>query len=561
MRASVKARLAPAAAALALGLWGLGWGLPSRERLGWVLPPGLDSPAFHARLEAGWRAMHERLGPNLMIASQELTNFSGLQKTRAGWKEPPEVLLNPVRSFYLRSAHDDEQSFLLVLSRMRPRRLDFHPRLFLYGGGYLYPLGGWIGACAAVGVGRLSRSVADYMGRPEDMAGLYYAGRLLSTLAAAATAGLLAWSGAGFAAWTWALSPAVIVQSHVMKQHVWWSLWAVAAGLLAMRLPARARRRDWAAAGALVGLAAGSFYPAAFCSLPVAAAAAARARTGRLRKEVAGLALAAGTSIAVFFILNPYWLLDRAQLAAELSVHANYARAEFSSLLRFVAVPLRAALTLPLLLCAAAGAAAALKRRKPEDWVLLAALAGSLVPVLLTGAAHEERGARYCLSAVAFCGLLAGRFLERRPTVLSLLVLGNLGLNAAVYARNFALAAGERSTWREAGSWLEANLPAGTTLGLWDLPRPAHTPYFRLDRFALRLLDRRRAEEVAEKDLPEYVVVHQPQFLREPKAAALMSRYEPVAFFGRRDLLWARVHPESTTANPVFAVYRRAPSR
>ncbi|MEK7742759.1 MAG: hypothetical protein AAB578_00075, partial [Elusimicrobiota bacterium] len=147
----MKARAALVALTLFFGLWGIRWSLPSKERVALILPPGLDTPAFHHELQESWARMHAALGENLMTASQELTNFQGLQRTEAGWKTPPDLLLNPVRSFYLRTGHDDEQTFLLLFGKMRPRSLDFRPRMYLYGGGYLYPLGAWIGAWTLAG--------------------------------------------------------------------------------------------------------------------------------------------------------------------------------------------------------------------------------------------------------------------------------------------------------------------------------------------------------------------------------------------------------------------------
>ena len=131
MRRRWTPRLVAAAAALLFGLWGLSWNLPNRQRLAWVLPPGLDTPEFRQNLEQSWKDMHRMLGPNLMLVSEELTNFAGLQLVAAPWKEPPQILVNCIRSFYLRSAHDDEQTFLILFSKMNPKRLDFKPRMFL----------------------------------------------------------------------------------------------------------------------------------------------------------------------------------------------------------------------------------------------------------------------------------------------------------------------------------------------------------------------------------------------------------------------------------------------
>ncbi|HAH05642.1 MAG TPA: hypothetical protein DCM05_03805, partial [Elusimicrobia bacterium] len=341
--------LALALLTLGAGFWGLGWTLPSKQRLAWLLPAGLDNPEFHKSLQESWRKMHESLGENLMIASQELTSFQGLQQVPGGWKEPPPLLVNCVRSFYLRSAHDDEQTFLILFSKMRPKQLDFRPRMYLYGGGYLYPLGAWMGGFALLGVGHLSRELTAYFARPDWLAGLYLSGRLFSVFAWLGVV-LLAWrlgrrligECCGFgAALVCALSPGAMVQTHVMKQHTLWPLWALACFGVCLRIleggsqhsgPQQPRwltsgpLRNYLLAGALAGLAAGTFTLAALvCLFPAAAALLRVLRRGADWKvEAKGLAAAAAAAVLAFFVVNPYWLADIPTVRAELATQAGY---------------------------------------------------------------------------------------------------------------------------------------------------------------------------------------------------------------------------------------------
>jgi len=169
--------------AASLGFWGLRWGLPARARLDRVLEPGADGPALHELLASSWAKMHERLGPNLMNNPESYATFSGVERVKPGWRVPPDIMLNSLRSFYVRSAYEDEQSALLALSRMRPRQLNFNPHLFTYGGAYLYPLAAWEAAGAVAGAVKLQASLMPYLADPAKMAGLYYWGRCLSAFA------------------------------------------------------------------------------------------------------------------------------------------------------------------------------------------------------------------------------------------------------------------------------------------------------------------------------------------------------------------------------------------
>ncbi|MFA6029897.1 MAG: glycosyltransferase family 39 protein [Elusimicrobiota bacterium] len=563
------------AAVLSLGLWGIGWLLPSRAHLAWTLPPGLDTPSFHAELQESWKRMHAALGENLMLASQEATSFQGLQSAPGGWTKPPAILLNPIRSFYLRSAHDDEQTFLLLFAKMKPRQLDFRPRMYLYGGGYLYPLGAWMGGSTLLGLGRLSRDLTDYFARPEGLAGLYLSGRLFSlammlfgALYLMALARRLGLTGSAplLAGLVYALSPGVLVQAHVMKQHTLWPLGLLACFHACLLLLEEGRMRRWAAAGAAAGLAAGTFSVAVYAGLLPAAAAVLRLRRGeRWSGELKGLLLAAGAAAAAFFAVNPYWLADLPGVRAELAVQAGYSTLSPAALARFLAVPMRLALTWPFELAAFAGAWLALRAADDRRRLLGAAFLLSLLPALYTAASVQSRGIRYVLASVAFGALLCALSWERlraaraqTARVLAGAALLHLALSAANVCANFAAADGPASTHRRAGLWLEEHVRPGESVGLWELPRPANSPYFRLDRFPLVFLDYRDAEKLPPSALPDWIVVPQMQVFRRPEALAVLKSYGKAADFEPAPLLpWLGIHPTATTANPSFTVYRR----
>jgi hypothetical protein len=559
-----------AALALCFGLWGLGWQLPSRERLSWVLPPGADTPEARASLEESWRRMHASLGEDLMIASQDATSFKGLQAAPSGWVRPPEVLVNSVRSFYLRSAFDDEQTFLILFSKMRPRELDFRPRMYLYGGGYLYPLGAWMGGCALLGLGHLSHRLADYLAHPEWLAGLYLSGRLFSTFAWLLGGLYLLFLGRKFvgkiegfaAALLYALSPALITQAHVIKQHTLWPLWAMASCHACLLLIENGSLRLYALAGLAAGLSAGTFHLAAVCCLFPAAAALLRL-DARRRFDIPGLALAALCSVAGFLLVNPYWIPDFSTVRAEMAVNAGYTRFSLWALILFLSRHLRLAMTWPVELACAAGLVLAWRRGDARLRLIGLFFLVSLTPVLVSIAAFQERGMRYAIMAVPLGGLLAARAFEsipRRRTrgwVYAAVFL-HLLLSAATAANNFSKAGGPGSTYRLAGLWLEGRVRPGERVGLWDLPRPFNAPYCRLDRFNWVFLDWRDAERLSSADLPDWIVLFQPRLFRRPQALAVLKGYEKSASFERPWLVpWLRVHWSETSANPVFEIYRR----
>ena len=267
-------------------------------------------------------------------------------------------------------------------------------------------------------------------------------------------------------------------------------------------------------------------------------------------------------------MVNPYWLSDWADVRAELSVQTNYSAFYPLAFFRFAAIPLRLALTWPVELAAFLGLSLILKERRDDKLILLAlCFVLAHLPIYYSTAAYQERGMRYCMALIPLGGLLAAHLITRlkksldeRAWAVLLAAIGfHLTLSAATASHNFAVAAGEDSTNRQAGRWLEENVPQGASIGLWALPRPANAPYFRLDRNSLSLLDYRDAETLPREKLPDFLVLFQPELFRRPQALAVLSAYEKVMAFERPFLVpWLRVHWSETLVNPVFEIYEKS---
>lgn len=567
--------------ALALGLCGLRWGLPSRARLERVLPPGLDTPAFRARLMESWSKLHESFGSDIMVSARSwAAPYRGVRRVAPGWTEPPLLLQNSVRSFYLRSAHEDEQSFLIILSRMRPWRLEMNPHLFTYGGAYIYSLGAWLAAGAVLRLASLHTSMAPYLADPSRMASLYFVGRLYTVACFLGCALMLLRIGrrhlgaeAGVIAGVLFLfSPGVVVQAHVMKNHLLWTflfLWTLD---LSLALLGGGGLGAYAAAGAVSGLAVGAFLAAWPACLVVGFACA--LRIASLRKpaaaELKGLAVAAAASVAAFFATNPYWIADSATVRAEMKVLSGWSAFNPAHPFIFLNHAFANAVTWPVLALIAAGAAWAFAkgRREPALRLCLFAFLAGLAMMTTVGDVVTVRQVRYFLGFLAVGQLLAGRFAAellawkspRRPWLLAALALAlaNLVLTGATYADNFSADAGDRSTHVESGAWIEAHVPPGSSIGFLRLPQPSNAPYFRYDRYDLRMIESAGLfSTLPAAELPQYVAVTSPDYDDRPAMEPNLSRYELAAEFQRARLVpWIAVNPTSTTANPQIDIYR-----
>ena len=571
---------------LAFGGWGIRWGLPGPERLARVLPPGLDGPAFHQELADSWSAMHQSLGENLMVNPRSFGSFTGIIETPSGWTTPPKELLNSYRSFYIRSEHEDEQSILLALSRMKPRRLEFNPHLFTYGALHIYSVGAAIAAGAASGLVALKGSLLHYLANPSDMAAMYTAGRLLS-VAAFIGCGLmllrLGGRAAGgpeagaLAAALFLMTPAAVVQAHVLKAHTFWAFFALWTVDRCASVLARGSLRDYAAAGAVAGLATASFLGAWTSCLVVGAAGAMRlaglhepeGRPCPPQGEAAGLVLSGLCAVGAFFLVSPYWLTGRAEALAEMKVLSGFSAMDLSHIWLFATHALRRSVTDPVLVLMFGGTVLALLKGRREPLMLLCAAAFliALASTATVGGVLATRQARYFIGWIGVGALLAARLLQelralkgpagRFGAATAAVVLAGLACQGLSYAYNFHVAAGERSNHILSGEWIEKNVPAGETIGLLRLPQPSNSPFFRYDRYRLMFIEPGLAASLPPARLPRWLALTVPDYDDRPALAGVLSRYERVALFPRARLFpWVALDPSSTTANPLVEVHR-----
>lgn len=430
------------ALAAATSLYALGWGLPGPERhKPWGGPP---TAAEARELAERWAKLyrdiedsHKRLAPEEAQAA--------------------DPMLASRRSYLLHTENPDEKKSFIVLSRMRPWKLEFQPLYAQYGGGFIYPLGA---ALLAV-PGKLTSDLAHYLRHPEDMGRLYMAGRLLVAAAHVGTVALLFFLGRSLAGWgagaagaaLWALCPLAVMQAHLVKPHAYATFWVV---LAAMRQ-----------CGFSAGMAAASSLATAPFFLVL----------GRRWKQWL-------IGAAVFFALNPYLFWAYEDFAWELEV---YSPQRLGSLAGFAALGTEVGWGL-LAVCLAGLVAG-------RAWAALAV--GAVLTARFGGMAVRLFHPLIALGC-AYAAALLWRALPRGPRAV---LLG--GLLAVGAGRSLPLLASLRAGEGrpEAAAWVDAHVPAGATIGLNYYPDPAHVPPFTFGRYKLDV-----SKHCAQKPPPWLVV-------------------------------------------------------
>lgn len=571
---------------------GLDWGLPRAERAGLVLGADQASPAFYAALAENRGKLYARIGGRAMgFFKKSFTTGERLYDET--WAVGPEHLLHSYSSYLVRSTDPDEQMTLTALAQMKPRKLDFNPRYFAYGGAYIYAVGGALALGKVLGLVRLIPDITHYYAAPGDSAALYLAGRALSALAGIFVVLMLfrltrrltgdeRW--AAFAAGLGALAPAILSQAHLMKPHIVGTLLCLLCAERALDIAELGKKKDWKPyllAGAFAGAAMGvmlGFYLLGVLLVAVAHLTPRRFSPKALadpRPWAAGLVMA-----AVFVSFNPYMILDYANWHNEIVGYQLQARKfTWNPVLTLQYLHYAVTPGLGKLLCAAAffGSAGLLWKGKTPERVLAGPTLSFLVYLAMQlgdDFVIVSEFVRYFLPGAALFIVLAAASLHKlsaferwRPAALALaaaIALGT-GVRGARYTLNFALDRPGTGNAYRAGAWINANVPKGAEIGILDpMPHLYNEPPFRFGDYALfNLWPMRFDGAPAGGELPEYAVLgkNYSALMRSSAAEneAFLTRngYALVEeFSGSGPLRAFRNH--MTTANLPFQVWRRA---
>ncbi|MFA6003304.1 MAG: hypothetical protein WC881_04475 [Elusimicrobiota bacterium] len=564
-REAAWAAAAVALLSLALGLWGIGWGLPGPDRLR-ALPEGALSEDAARRLAESWQRLYTevRRAHEEMLPAEPVTYARGLEVTAPGWTFPPDNLVGSVRSLLLQSENPDEKKAFIILSQMRPGKLEFRPLYVQYGGAFIYPLGLFLKAASLVGAAVLTPGAAHYLSHPGDMGRLYLLARLFILIFQVGSALVLFDMGRRLsglrtglaAAVLFVLSPMVLAHSHVVKPHPYAAFWALAALRWMLLAQESGRPRHYVWAGGAAGVAVGANLALSilmFCPILAWAARCAGGATGGRQWRWAGV----GTALAAAVVLgtNPYLAVSPQAFAWELQVYAP---------MRWDVAPERMwAMVLSSFSSLGVGATllglGALFRAswRPGARRILAAvciLGGLVLWGRFSTFAEDPGSLRLFYPFIAVALLLGADWLvSLRPVWglgLGLLVALETAAGAGVTLENLRRSAGPDSAGRRAAAWIETHVPAGASVGLTRRPEPAHTPAFRYDRYRLMICDR-----VADlKEPPGWIVVE--GAARPYMDSLLQKSYHLAAAFPRYEFAGIRLTSDPFI-NGAFYIYER----
>lgn len=460
------------------------WGLPSRDADGLLFGGGGAWSAERFNAAGAMRQRADRGGG----ADTDLDPLAGrdaLLELTPDDAARAAILLR----YRLYSRQPDEMITFMALQRMRPRQFDFDPRLYQYGGGYIYLIGGCIGATSTVGLTRLSPEIGFYLENPTHFGRFYVVARLVSLafgaaalLAVVRLAGRAAGRRAGpFAFVCVAASPVFITAVLEAKPHLPSAcliLWAINS---ALAFAARGRLADAVRSGLQAGYAFGLVLTGVVAGLLLPALLVLR------RDRWRPIGLAAALFVGVYAGTNPYVLrnavVDRAALGSNLANStAMYSADRVAAGAARVGELLVEGCGRGVLLAGLIGVGL-LAVRQPRGALLAAAPAlGLLAIAVALGADKPAEYARFLILPVALLGSGAGVAFGllahwSRVASFALLIAAVAVAPTAAYVESFIRDAhGGTESRRVAGAYLAATAHRDDAVGVVQEPAPYAVP-------------------------------------------------------------------------------------
>lgn len=245
----------------AMVLTGFTWGLPSPQSDAFLFgenPKGaiaalIASSAELARSDAA-------VGADVDVNPIEVpTGVTVLNENR-------QAQFEIARRYRLFTHQPDEMITMMALSSMSPSALQLDPKLYQYGGLFVYPVGVLIRVASWFGLTTVSSDPAYYLENPEAFARFYWIAR--GYVALWGFAGIVLMFAIGrriggasvglLSATLFTLLPVVTCMAHEAKPHLPGAVLMLSAVWFAMRALDRQRARDWAcffgSCGAAVGM-------------------------------------------------------------------------------------------------------------------------------------------------------------------------------------------------------------------------------------------------------------------------------------------------------------------
>ncbi|NOX58130.1 MAG: glycosyltransferase family 39 protein [Planctomycetes bacterium] len=435
---------------LGLAATGFTWGLPGASQDQYLFDGPFDWSATDPAQPAHNLSRHNpAVGADVDLNPVDFQN--GITPLNENHLAQAEIY----RRYRLFTRQPDEMITMMALSGMNPSEMQFDPKLYQYGGLFVYPVGALVRVAGWLGIISVSGDSTYYLKHPDAFARMYWMAR--GYVAAWGIAGIAlmfvigrriggGWAGL-LSATFFVLLPVVVCMSHEAKPHLPGAVLMLAAVWFAMRALDRQTYADWAGLFVSCGAAVAMVLSSAPIVILIPLAIGMHSRNQHLRqvnelpacsnrhvdyRPIFLRATAGGLCVAgfVYLITNPYIAINafvnRPVLASNFG--NSMAMYEVSRIpegfLRVLQLTIEGA-TIPITMLGIGAAIAALRCRSHKSLPLLVAAGAFALQFVLIGAGKPDEYGRFgifyeCALAIGVACIVVEVARRSRPASIAL---------------------------------------------------------------------------------------------------------------------------------------------
>jgi len=417
-------------------------------------------------------------------------------------KKLPRNLYNPIRSY-----HPDEYFCIKVLASMNPQNFDFNPYQFTIGGVYIYLIGLILFLFSRFKIINLTKNLGFYFLHPEEIGKFYIIGRLITTfygIGVIILSYLIAKKiytksqKALLISSVISITPLLILNSSYMYVDIPGLFWIMLCLYYSLEIFEKPSYKNFFITGVLSGLALGTKIPL-FTSIfiPFISLILTYKNTG---KFIASAIYILGGAILSFSITNPYFFITFPSPFVELKQHTPMS---FSG--RFYLNALGYGIGWPIFILCMIGLFLNKKNLLEKKRILLL---GWSIFYFLFISVFSKNFARYILPIVPpliILGLDIWTWEIKKLNLLKNSILWICILYTFVYGLSYKSLFIKENIRTEAGIWIKENIPAGSSIGVTEVPWQFQMPPF--DYYVYRVVVTGYNTEELKKSQPDFFIL------------------------------------------------------
>ncbi len=434
----------------------------------------------------------------------------------------------------------DEHYVLDGLRKLNPYKLKFDPGYYMYGGGFMYTEAAFLQLASWVKFLKIVRDFDYYKKHPEEVGKAYFVMRFAVVVFAATGIFLVfclarKFFGYPVAFLSWFIlfvMPMTHQATHTAEPHIFVLPFFILSFYFCLNSMAGNQKKNCLLAAVFSGLTIGTQATSLYIVCPFGMSLYVNYRNKRMDKNglLKSILLYSGVSIAVFFLINPFYLINYKGMIADLTRGSgnqlvinfkSWASSQLSWFLMF-------------LFPVTAGYGVFKARKNKVFAVFMSCIVPGIAVYFLTNYhmpyVYSTAALLSVLTAFMLCEIFKNMKKSLRAVfagvVLLLLVVFPLG-RSVYYYLNFT---SENSD--AAGRWINQNVIPGTVIGVFYPPSLWDCVPFNYHNY--KLVDYRQLDTV-DSDLPKFIITSaQPPSL-PPEIISLYEvekMYKPRSLFG-----------------------------